>query len=73
MLHLQIAISPSCSSWTTLAICYIILICPLLVQMSVIMMNLFSGPPLFRSAIISAGEARAMQLPTIYNDTKSPT
>ena len=46
---------------------------PMLVQMSVIMMNLFSGPPIFRSAIISAGEARALQLPTTYNDVKSPT
>ena len=41
-------------------------------QMSVIMMNLFAGPPIFRSALISVGEARALQLPSVYSDVKSP-
>ena len=41
-------------------------------QMSVIMMNLFAGPPIFRSALIAVGEARALQLPSVYSDVKSP-
>lgn len=36
--------------------------------MSVIMINLFSGPPFFRSAVVAAGEARALQLPSVVND-----
>ena len=36
------------------------------------MMNLFAGPPIFRSALISVGEARALQLPSVYSDVKSP-
>ena len=44
----------------------------ILLQMSVIMINLFAGPPIFRSALISVGEARALQLPSIYGDVKSP-
>ncbi|EIE22773.1 hypothetical protein COCSUDRAFT_42394 [Coccomyxa subellipsoidea C-169] len=43
------------------------------VQMSVIMMNLFSGPPMFRSAVISTGEARALQLPSVANDAGFPS
>ena len=43
-----------------------------LLQMSVIMINLFAGPPIFRSALISVGEARALQLPSTYGDVKSP-
>lgn len=42
-------------------------------QMSVIMMNLFTGPPMFRSAVISTGEARALQLPSVSNDTSFPS
>ena len=35
---------------------------PVRVQVSVILFNLLSGPPLFRAAVISAGEARALLL-----------
>lgn len=45
---------------------------PVYVQMSVIMMNLFAGPPIFRSALMSTGEARALQLPLTFSDIKSP-
>jgi hypothetical protein len=38
--------------------------------MSVIMMNLFAGPPLFRAAVISVGEARALQLPSQTGDVR---
>ena len=36
--------------------------------MSVILLNLVTGPPLFRAAIIAAGEARALQLPSLASD-----
>ncbi|BDA45644.1 hypothetical protein COCOBI_07-4310 [Coccomyxa sp. Obi] len=42
-------------------------------MMSVIMMNLFTGPSMFRSAVISTGEARALQLPSVSNDTSFPS
>ena len=38
--------------------------------MSVIMMNLFAGPPLFRAAVIAVGEARALQLPSQTGDVR---
>ncbi len=38
--------------------------------MSVIMMNLFAGPPLFRAAVIAVGEARALQLPSQAGDAR---
>ena len=40
----------------------------LLVQMSVILLNLVTGPPLFRAAIVAVGEARALQLPSLAGD-----
>ncbi len=46
---------------------------PMPAQMSVIMMNLFCGPPMFRSAVIATGEARALQLPSQSNDINFPT
>ena len=39
-----------------------------LVQMSVILLNLVTGPPLFRAAIVAVGEARALQLPSLAGD-----
>lgn len=36
--------------------------------MSVILLNLVSGPPLFRAAIVAVGEARALQLPSLAGD-----
>ena len=36
--------------------------------MSVILLNLVTGPPLFRAAIVAVGEARALQLPSLAGD-----
>ena len=47
-----------------------ILLSVLHTQMSVIMMNLFAGPPLFRAAVIAVGEARALQLPSQAGDVR---
>lgn len=37
-------------------------------QMTVILLNLVTGPPLFHAAIVAAGEARALQLPGLAGD-----
>ncbi|KAK9842202.1 hypothetical protein WJX81_000261 [Elliptochloris bilobata] len=37
-------------------------------MMTVILLNLVTGPPLFRTAIIAVGEARALQLPSLAGD-----
>ncbi len=36
--------------------------------MTVILLNLVTGPPLFHAAIVAAGEARALQLPGLAGD-----